>query len=213
MPHSGIKAPRVIRRGPRPTPRPDPAAGLYETALVEHGSPRDLEAHLQRLTGSARSLYGLTVPDLGERAGQAAHGHERARLRIDLIPGEEPTVEVTPLNAIPPAVLRPVVVPGGIGAHKWRDRTLLGAHEQDDPTTIPLLLDADGYLLETSRTAVVIRAGGQLYTPPTDGRILPSVTARQANAQQRPITLDSLDDATTIYVASALRGLQPARLA
>ena len=145
MPHRGIKAPgdgrprplRVIRRGPKPTPRPDPAAGLYETVLVERGSPVDLDEHLKRLTESANTLYGLVVPELGEQAREAARGHERARLRIDLIPGDEPTLEVTPLEAIPPALLRPVVVPGGIGAHKWRDRTLLEAHEQDDPRTLP----------------------------------------------------------------------------
>jgi para-aminobenzoate synthetase/4-amino-4-deoxychorismate lyase len=213
FPHRGSKAPRVVRRGPRPTPRPDPAAGLYETMLIERGQPLHVEAHLQRLTESLKTLYGLTAPDLGERACAAAQAHERARLRIDLIPGEEPTLEVTPLEAIPPALLRPVVLPGGLGPHKWRDRTLLEAHEQDDPTTIPLLLDADGYVLETSRTAIVMRAGGRLYTPPTDGRILPSVTARRSNPQPRMLALDDLGNATAIYVASALRGLQSARLA
>ena len=83
--------PRVARRGPKPTPRPDPAAGLYETVLVEAGRARDLEAHLDRLAASARALYReATPPDLAERAAAAALGHERARLRIDLIPGEQP---------------------------------------------------------------------------------------------------------------------------
>jgi para-aminobenzoate synthetase / 4-amino-4-deoxychorismate lyase len=202
---------RVVRRGPRPVARPDPAAGLYETVLVEHGRPRDLEAHLQRLSDSARALYGVTVPDLAERAHAAARGHERARLRIDLIPGEEPTLLVTPLEAIAPACLRPVVLPGGLGAHKWRDRTLLESHERDDATSLPLLVDADGYVLETSRTAIVIRAGDQLYTPPADGRILPSVTARLSSAHPRRFTLAELDHAEAVYVASALRGLQPVR--
>ena len=57
----------------------------------------------------------------------------------------------------------------------------------------------------------MIEHDGQLYTPPTDGRILPSVTARRANA--RRLTLEALAAADEIYVASALRGLQPARLA
>jgi para-aminobenzoate synthetase/4-amino-4-deoxychorismate lyase len=195
-----------VRRGPKPTPRPDPAAGLYETVLVERGVPRDLDAHVQRLAASAKLLYGLTLPELA--VADAARGHERARLRIDYIPGEEPTLAVTPLKAIPPAQLRPVVLPGGLGPHKWRDRTLLEAHEHDDPSTLPLLLDADGFLLETSRTAIVIEHDGVLYTPPTDGRILPSITARRA--QQRRLTLDDLDNADAVYVASALRGLSPA---
>jgi para-aminobenzoate synthetase/4-amino-4-deoxychorismate lyase len=208
-PHSGNKAPRVLRRGPKPTPRPDPAAGLYETIRIEHGRPRDLDAHLQRLATSARQLYGATLPELD--VSHAIGGHERARLRIDYIPQEAPTIDVTPLEAIPPALLRPIVIPGGLGPHKWRDRTLLEAHENDDPSTLPLLLDADGYVLETSRTAIVIEQDGELYTPPADGRILPSITAR--DARPRRLALSDLEQADEIYVASALRGLQPARLA
>jgi len=180
--------------------------------LVERGEPRDLAAHLDRLASSVCTLYGLTPPDdLAERAAAASHHHERARLRIDFVPGEDATVAVTPLGAITPAVLRPVVLPGGLGAHKWRDRTLLESHESDDPGTIPLLLDADGYILEASRASIVVEApDGVLYTPPDDGRILPGVTARRSGARARPLTLADLDAATTVYVASALRGLSPA---
>jgi para-aminobenzoate synthetase/4-amino-4-deoxychorismate lyase len=204
------------RRGPRPVPRPDPAAGVYDTMLVERAEVVLLDEHLARLARSLRTLYGLTPPDdLRERAGHAAAGHDRARLRIDAIPGEEPAITVTaaPADATP-ARLRPVVLPGGLGAHKWRDRTLLAAHEADDPGSLPLLLDADGFVLETSRTSVVVRdAGGRLYTPPADGRILPGVTAAAAGARPRVLTLDDLGAAPQLFVASALRGLQAASLA
>ena len=210
--HSDVKSLRVARRGPKPTPRPDPAAGLYETVLVAGGEPVDLAAHLDRLAASARTLYGAAPQtDLAERAAAAARGHERARLRIDLVPGEDATVAVTPLGAIAPARLRPVVLPGGLGPHKWRDRTLLEAHEADDPTTLPLLLDADGFVLEASRASIVVRAAdGRLYTPPDDGRILPGVTARRSGALPRALTLADLEAAAAVYVASALRGLAPA---
>jgi para-aminobenzoate synthetase/4-amino-4-deoxychorismate lyase len=206
-------APLVARRGPRPVPRPDPAAGVYETMLVEGGEVVLLDEHLARFARSLRTLYGLTLPDdLRALARRAAAGHERARLRIDAIPGEEPTVTVTAAPApAARAILRPVVLPGGLGAHKWRDRTLLEAHEADDPASLPLLLDADGFVLETSRTSVVIRAAdGRLYTPPADGRVLPGVTAAAAGARPRILTLDDLDAAAEVYVASALRGLSPA---
>jgi para-aminobenzoate synthetase / 4-amino-4-deoxychorismate lyase len=204
---------RPIRRGPRPVPRPDPAAGLYETVLVAGGHPQDLEPHLQRLEASARALYGGQAPpeDLAERARDAARGHGHARLRIDYVPGEEPAIAVSPLRPPAPAILRPVVLPGGLGPHKWRDRTLLEAHEADDPATLPLLLDADGHVLEASRASIVLRAAdGSLHTPPEDGRILPGVTARLAGARPRVLTLADLDAADAVYVASALRGLSPA---
>jgi para-aminobenzoate synthetase/4-amino-4-deoxychorismate lyase len=188
---------------------------VYETLLVEHGEPALLDEHLARLALSLRTLYGIAVPaDLRERARSAAGGHDRARLRIDAIPGEEITITVTAAPAAAQVRLRPVIVAGGLGAHKWRDRTLLEAHEADDPATMPLLLDADGLVLETSRASVVIRAAdGRLYTPPADGRILPGVTAAHAQARPRVLTLDDLESAPELYVASALRGLQPARLA
>ena len=201
-----------MRRGPRPTPRPDPAAGLYETVLVAGGLPLDLGAHLERLAASARALYALATPgDLAERAVAAARGHEHARLRIDLVPGEEATVAVSALGPFDPVRLRPVALPGGLGPHKWRDRTLLEAHEGDDPATIPLLLDADGLVLEASRASIVVRAAdGRLFTPPSDGRILPGVTAARSGAEPRILTLADLAAAEAVYVASALRGLAPA---
>jgi para-aminobenzoate synthetase/4-amino-4-deoxychorismate lyase len=207
-----VPPPRVVRRGPKPAPRPDPAAGLYETILVAGGRPQDLDAHLARLAASLRALYRQPPPaGLAERAAAAALGHERARLRIDVVPGEEATLAVTALGALDRARLRPVVLPGGLGPHKWRDRTLLEAHEADDRESMPLLLDADGQILEASRASIVVRAaGGVLYTPPDDGRILPGVTAARSGARPRVLTLADLERAEAVYVASALRGLAPA---
>jgi para-aminobenzoate synthetase/4-amino-4-deoxychorismate lyase len=207
---------RVARRGPRPVPRPDPAAGVYETVLVADGVAEALDAHLARLAASLRALYRLAPPpDLAERVVAAAGGQGRARLRIDVVPGADAALAVTALAAPEPlAVLRPVVLPGGLGAHKWRDRALLESHEADDPATLPLLLDADGCVLETSRTSVVAEAAdGSLHTPPADGRILPGVTVARLRATPRVLTLADLRAARAIYVTSALRGRQAARLA
>jgi para-aminobenzoate synthetase/4-amino-4-deoxychorismate lyase len=180
--------------------------------LIEGGVPQHLDAHMARLTASLRALYRLAPPqDLAARALAAAHGHERARLRIDVIPGEDPALVVTPLGDVAQAVLRPVVLPGGLGPHKWRDRTLLESHEADDPGTLPLLIDADGHVLETSRTSVVVEAAdGTLYTPPADGRILAGVAVARTGARPRALTLADLAAARTVYIASALRALSPA---
>jgi para-aminobenzoate synthetase/4-amino-4-deoxychorismate lyase len=206
--------PGIVRRGPRPVPRPDPAAGVYETLRVVRGEPHALGDHLARLARSLRSLYELPLPDaLAERVARAVAGRPSARLRIDVVPGEDAELTVTPLGDSPPAVLRPVVVPGGLGAHKWRDRALLDSLEADDPSTLPLLVDADGLVLETSRTSILARgARGALFTPPTDGRILPGVTAAHAGARPRALTLADLEAAPELYVASALRGVAHATL-
>jgi para-aminobenzoate synthetase/4-amino-4-deoxychorismate lyase len=208
------RAPAPVRRGPRPVPRPDPAAGLYETIRIAGGVPRRWPAHLERLAASARALYGRELPDgLGPLVLAWATGRPDGRLRIDLVPGAEPQITVTPLPVPAPPILRPVLLPGGLGAHKWRDRGRLEAWEAEDPGTLPLLLDADGYVLETSRTGVIARGRDRvLYTPPADGRILPSLTVAGTPARAHRLTLEDLRAASQIFVASALRGLQPARL-
>jgi para-aminobenzoate synthetase/4-amino-4-deoxychorismate lyase len=209
--------PRVVRRGPRPVPRPDPAAGLYETVLVADGAPLHLAEHLARLAASLRALYGRPLPPgLAARIATAAAGAGpgRRRLRVDVTPGLEVAIATGAAPAGGVVALRPVVVPGGLGAHKWRDRRLLEAHEADDPATMPLLLDADGHVLEASRASVVVRAAdGRLYTPPADGRILPGTTRARLAPAERVLTLADLRAARAVYVASALRGLQPSRLA
>jgi para-aminobenzoate synthetase/4-amino-4-deoxychorismate lyase len=105
-----------------------------------------------------------------------------------------------------------VVIPGGIGAHKWSDRTLLEALEAQHAPALPLLVDLDGFLLETTRTNIFLRLDGGLATPPLDGRILPGVTRAQIvrthHATERPLHLDDLAAADAIYLTSALRGLQ-----
>ena len=204
-----------MRRGPRPLPRPDPAAGLFETMLVEDGVAAHLRAHLARLAASLRALYGLAPPpDLVLIVAEAARALPgRARLRVDVTPELDVSVASGPPPGPGTVVLRPVVLPGGLGPHKWRDRRLLEAHERDDPATMPLLVDADGRVLETSRASVVARArDGILYTPPADGRILPGTTLARTGARERGLTLADLRAVDGVYVASALRGLQPAVL-
>jgi para-aminobenzoate synthetase/4-amino-4-deoxychorismate lyase len=69
-------------------------------------------------------------------------------------------------------------------------------------------------VLEASRANVVVRlADGTLVTPPDDGRILPGVTRARTGARPRRLTLADLRAAPELYVTSALRDLQPARLA
>jgi para-aminobenzoate synthetase/4-amino-4-deoxychorismate lyase len=205
---------------------PRPAAGVFTSLLVTDGGTRGLAAHLSRLEASVRALYGKELPASlrGELASCLA-SRPSGRLRITVYPVGGPlqaAVEVVPLTSAPDAVtLRPVTVPGGLGAHKYRDRRLLAAltaREQLPPGAQLLLTDETGELLETDRGNVFAVIDGVLLTPPADGRLLPG-TARAAvlraahghgiRTGQKPLTLGELAGASEVFVSNAVTGLVP----
>lgn len=217
---------------PRPAaPAPDPALGVFETVLVVDGAPVALKAHLARLAASVRALYGLEAPAAAaELLGERARGLELGRARVTVRPvdgGERPAVEATsaPVERaiVLPAIadgpeLAPIVVDDWHGAHKWADRRLLAAAEAACAPARPLLVDAGGSVLETSRANVAAVLDGALVTPPADGRVLPGVTrahvlaiAREAGVAvvERPLTLAELEDADEVLLTGAVRGIEP----
>ncbi len=95
-------------------------------------------------------------------------------------------------------MLVPFTLPGGLGAHKWLDRTLLdeltaeARRRSGAATATPLLLDGAGDVLEAAWAAVFASEQDTLLTPRADGRILPSISrarmlaaARAANRSRR----------------------------
>jgi para-aminobenzoate synthetase/4-amino-4-deoxychorismate lyase len=177
-------APPWIRSADR---RPDPRGGLLETLLVRDGAPpARIDAHLARLTRSIKALglpplerpVGRLAADLVALAATAPAG--AARLRVLARPAAATTrveLQLVPFTFDPatPIDLAPVVVPGGIGPHKWLDRDLIDALTARLGAS-PLLLDADGTALETGWATLWWISGDALHTPPADGRILPGVT-------------------------------------
>jgi para-aminobenzoate synthetase/4-amino-4-deoxychorismate lyase len=205
----------LLRRGPEPVPRPDAAAGVFETILVTADGPQELHRHLARLAATLRALYGLDLP--GGLAQRLAAVREPGRLRVDVRPDGRVMLASGPLPSTAPGGLRPWRVPGGLGPHKWADRRLLDALEAASAGAAPLLVDADGAVLETSRASVLARgADGVLRTPPADGRILPG-TRRAAllesgEAIEAELTLDDVRAADEVLLASALRVVRVAPL-
>jgi para-aminobenzoate synthetase/4-amino-4-deoxychorismate lyase len=207
--------------------RPRPTAGVFTSLAVADGTTRGLDAHLARLTASVRDLYGKDLPaSLPADLARCLRARPTGRLRITVRPVGGPlqaTVEVVPLPA--PAVtgvtLKPVTVPGGIGAHKYRDRRLLGdlaARAGAAAGEQVLLADETGELLETDRANVFAVIGGVLLTPPADGRLLPGTTraavlraARDCGvlAGRKPLTLGELAGATEVFVTNAVAGVVP----
>jgi para-aminobenzoate synthetase / 4-amino-4-deoxychorismate lyase len=199
--------------------RPDPGQGIFETLLLRDGRAPALDAHLARLQRSVRTLYGLSLPPdtagrLTERAA-ATEGERRAR--VDVIPREgrlDVGITLSDVPARGPVTLSPLVVPGGLGAHKWRDRTLV---EGDRDGATPLIVDTDGSVLEAAWANLWVLAGDTLTTPPLDGRILPGVTRARLLAvaprlglrvREAPISRA----AGTLFLTSALRLAVPASL-
>ncbi|MBD0281475.1 MAG: aminotransferase class IV [Thermoleophilaceae bacterium] len=209
--------------------RPDPGRGVFSTMLVRAGVAVDLAAHVQRLERSADELYDQALPDdVGERIAAEAVAHALGRLRVLVAPGPgalaAAEIESTPLDSEPapqPELLAPVHLPGGLGAHKWRDRRLLDELERRTGAT-PLIVDLDGHVLEAGAANVCIVEGGTLVTPPLDGRLLPGtvrarVLAVAASAglerRQEPISLERLAAADEVLLSSAIRGVRPGVLA
>jgi para-aminobenzoate synthetase/4-amino-4-deoxychorismate lyase len=188
---------------------------VFETLLARGGRVQALEAHLRRLALSVAELYGAALPtDLATRVRMLAT-NDPGRLRIDAIPGTQLRIELTSSEAPESNGVRchPVVVPGGLGRHKWVDRRLVDALARDG--CVPLLVDETGELLETARANVWLIEDGGLVTPPADGRILPGVTRAMLleldrTAREEPVTIDRARAADALFLTSALRHAVPA---
>jgi para-aminobenzoate synthetase / 4-amino-4-deoxychorismate lyase len=207
---------------------PDPDQGVFETLLVLDGVAVELEPHLARLGASLASLYGAELPaQAGEALAQRAAGLTLGRVRLTVAPGaarlawEAVGAEIDPSVPFPEpehgAELTSHVLPGGLGRHKWADRSAL---PPSGGGTVPLLLDRGGEVLETARANVFAVVAGQLATPPDDGRILPGIaraaTVELARAEgielvERPLRLDDLLAAEEVFLTNSVRGIEPVR--
>jgi para-aminobenzoate synthetase/4-amino-4-deoxychorismate lyase len=207
--------------------RPRPAAGVFTSVLIREGQVHDLAEHLARLEASTLALYGKRLPArAGDALASCLAARPSGRLRITARPAGGPLqvmVEVVPTAPAGPVVLRPVVVPGGTGPHKWRDRRLLSRLSSQMNLAADehlLLVDTGGDVLETDRGNVFAVIDGVLCTPPPDGRLLPGVTRaavlRLAGdlgicVKETPLTLDMLAAAAEAFAANAVYGIIPAR--
>jgi para-aminobenzoate synthetase/4-amino-4-deoxychorismate lyase len=114
--------------------------------------------------------------------------------------------------------LVPFALPGGLGAHKWRDRRLLGALAQVADGAVPVLVDTDGQVLEAAYANIWLVEGPELITPPADGRILPGTTRAalleaEPSAREEAFDLARLEQAGAVFLTSSISGRHPARLA
>jgi para-aminobenzoate synthetase/4-amino-4-deoxychorismate lyase len=199
--------------------------------LVIAGRAVELDAHLGRLSASVETLYGHPLPERArrlvlDRAGELECGKLRltvtpaageARLAVD---AEEVDASAVFPGAARGAALRSAVVAGGLGEHKWADRDLLDRVADSSPGELPLLLDADGAVLEASRASLFFVDGSRLLTPPCDGRILPSIARQQTIEVASAEGIDTSEECLTladllageVFLTGSVRGIEPARM-
>jgi para-aminobenzoate synthetase/4-amino-4-deoxychorismate lyase len=197
---------------------------VFETLLVEHGRPVGLDRHLTRLAASMSECYGVALAPTVHAGAQAAAAEyaavDRARMRVLADPDGSVRIAVSRASAAAqdtPVVLVPFALPGGLGAHKWRDRALLAKLGEVAGGAVPLLLDTDGTVLEAAYANVWLVEGEELITSPADGRILPGTTravllAAEPGAREEAFDLARLAHADAIFLTSSISGRHPARL-
>jgi para-aminobenzoate synthetase/4-amino-4-deoxychorismate lyase len=192
--------------------------------LVHDRDPVLVEAHVDRLADTATAVYGhwLDRAALVRRSEElAATATGDARLRLTVTADHRVESDLRPVSA--PAdswELVPVLVPGGLGAHKWADRgrlTELVPRSAADRTDA-LLLDTDDTLLETSRANLFLVFDDGVHTPRADGRILPGVARdsvlallhrRGLPVHEHDLDLTDLIGAMEVFVTNAVRGVVP----
>lgn len=207
-------------------PSPDPSLGLFETLLICGGEPVALDEHLTRLEDSVGAVYGATLPEgAADLARRAASGLELGRLRLTAVATTGAIDLGVEAAAIEPRLLMPnwedgarlssFELSGGLGTHKWRDRSVL----PERLATLPLILDRGAEVLEAARANVFVVRDGALFTPPLDGRILPGTTraavlavAAEAGIEaiERNLRREELRDAEEVFLTGSVRGVEPA---
>lgn len=212
-------------------PRPDRERGVFETLLVVDGQPVQVDAHLARLGASLQALFPDRTPpvELVEAIDAGARDIALGGLRVTAAPTADGEIEaridaarIAPERILPtePATIdaHSLVLPGGLGGHKWADRTLLDeAEERLGADAVPVIFDWDGALLEASRANAFAVTDRTLLTPPADGRILPGIAracalkvAAAAGLETREAELcrEDLVAADEVFLTGSLRGVE-----
>ncbi len=199
-----------------------PEFDLFETMLARGGEVPLLDAHLARLSNSAR-WFGYDIDpaaiarDVRARAALLGAAPHRVRLSLSADGVHRlASAPLPPLPSNPTVILSPERIPGNDpkSRHKTTARTL---YDRELTRAISvghfdiLFLNEAGELTEGARTNVILELDGELVTPPLDSGVLDGVARRQLIAEgrvrERRLHLQDLQRASRIFVSNALRGL------
>jgi len=207
--------------------------GLFETIKVVGGKPVFFDDHVARLSRSAPVLGLKLVSDgaqLRARCEQviAANRLVGGNLKVILFQDEAGEGEIVLARAgLYPAAfyergfrLKTEVAGarGALAGHKTLNyfeniasKRRAAAAGFDEP----VLIDSAGVVLEGATTNIFIVKGARVFTPSTDGRILPGVVRGRVlkalgdRATECVVSLKQLREADEVFVTNALLGVMP----
>ncbi|MCM8599101.1 MAG: aminodeoxychorismate synthase component I [Candidatus Accumulibacter sp.] len=207
----------------------DPAFELLETLRLEAGIYPLLSLHLDRLQSSARAL-GFTCVRATVTSALAREAACRPsgvfRVRLTLAHAGSCHVHATPLTDDPGKSWKVVLATETLAAGDYLLRhktTARGRYDRALATLAnrPEVFDAiflndRGEVCEGARSNVFVERGGVLLTPPLACGLLPGVMRRSllesGRAVEQVLRIEDLLQASSLYVANAVRGLMPASL-
>ncbi|MGZ0151197.1 aminotransferase class IV [Kribbella sp. WER1] len=195
---------------------------VADSFLVANGKVRGLARHRERFVRSCAAAGVPAERFWDEQIGRLP-GFGRWFPRFELQASGELAVQLRPA---PPTGGRVRVAvydgpdPRTAPRVKGPDLELLGKLREGAPDRADeiLLLDADGTVLEAAYSAVAWWEDDVLYFPPSDRRLLPSVTAallreiagtQGVEVSERPITPEALQATDEAWLLNALHGIRP----
>jgi branched-chain amino acid aminotransferase len=200
--------------------------GVFEVIRVYDGAPFALADHLARIERSAANLrLDLPSTDLvrDETLQLLAQRGERfdGCLRIVITRGGRRLLLTEPLPASSAAdsirlgvvTFSPTRVLDGIKSLSYAGNMLASRLARERGFDEALLVTPHGRVLEAPTSSIFwADQGGTLYTPPLDEHILASITRDRVlqllDVEERPATLDDIQDAAEAFLASTTREVQ-----
>ena len=197
--------------------------GVFEVIRVYDGTPFALEEHLRRLERSASNLrlpldLEAVRADANRLLAHAGGGSDHEALRIVITRGGRRLLLTEPLPAasetarLASITYSPTHVLDGVKSLSYAANMLASRMARERGFDEALLVTPHGRVLEAPTSSIFWVKDGVVLTPPLDEHILASITRRivieQADAEERPCTLEDLFDADEAFLASTTREVQ-----
>jgi branched-subunit amino acid aminotransferase/4-amino-4-deoxychorismate lyase len=198
--------------------------GVFEVLRLYGGRPYALDAHLERLAGSARNLrlpldLGAVRTDAARLLAAAAGEPDPGCLRIVVTRGgrrlllTESLPEHAPSIRLATVSYAPVRLLDGVKSLSYAANMLATRMAQEQGADEALLVTPHGRALEAPTSSLFWVADGAILTPPLSDHILASITRalvlELADVEERSVTVPELRDADEAFLVSTTRELQP----